>query len=324
MAHKIFGWILSGAIALNNGASACAFHGYTPNPTLVDVLLATEQAVIARPDPARPSRYIAVETLLGPEAEVSLNIASQHRAPLSRSRDAVMLLARDGAYGPWVEVRLLDPGLRAIVGQVIKRQSAWVWGGDGARLAHFAAYVNDPNPKVRHLALRELDRAPYSDLRQLRLPEIRNLRRDLTGGEADLRPIRALLAGLSRDRAFGDLLAGELDAALRNDLPYMGAYATALIEQWGERGVQLIIARYLTAPRVSAAAKEKLLQALALQHKTARGSTRRMISREMAALLRAHPALEAPAARQFGYETLDPSRQQRPGSGGRQGDQPER
>ena len=49
MTSQLRNWVLGSAVALTSAstATACAFHGYTPNPTMVDLLLATEQAVIA-------------------------------------------------------------------------------------------------------------------------------------------------------------------------------------------------------------------------------------------------------------------------------------
>ena len=47
-------------------ALACAFHGYTPDPTVVDHLLDTEQVIVARLDGARPGQYEPIEALMGP------------------------------------------------------------------------------------------------------------------------------------------------------------------------------------------------------------------------------------------------------------------
>ena len=161
--------------------------------------------------------------------------------------------------------------------------------------------MNDPNPDLRRLALRELDRVPYAELRKLRLPVVQGLRRDLDKGAGDLMPIRVLLAGLSRDAGFDPVLTAQLAQAVRKDVPYLGAYATAVIEQRGREGVEMIAQQYLTDPRLSMEVKEKLLQAFAIQHKSARGSLRRFITRRVADVSRADPALKEVAARQFGY-----------------------
>lgn len=304
MTTRVCGWVLGGMLGLGGAqaATACAFHGYTPDPTLVDILLTTEQVVIVRLDPSNPNRYTPVDALIGPDAlDVPIVPGAATRARLSGRPSATVLLARDGAYGPWLELAVLDDRYRAIVDHVLQRQSAWLFGGEKERLSLFAERLNDPNPDIRRLALQELDRAPYGTLQDLRLPSVRNLRQDLETGDDDLMPIRILLAGLSKDTSLSRFLSTELDAAIHNDVPYMGAYATALIELEGQAAVQAILDRHLSAGTLSLETREKLLEALALQHKTAPAPTRRVIASGVADLLRTSPDLNEAAARQFGF-----------------------
>ncbi|MDJ0822457.1 MAG: hypothetical protein QNJ09_11715 [Paracoccaceae bacterium] len=306
MRHGFLGWVLSGALSLGagQGALACAFHGYTPDPTLVDLLLATEQVVTVRLDPGDARRYVPVRTLMGPEvAEIAISAGPDMRQRLKANPAQTVLLARDGAYGPWMEIAVLDARYRQVVERVVARQSAWLLGADQERLALFAKHLNDPNPDIRRLALQELDRAPYADLKKLRLPKVQNLRQDLSNGERDLMPIRVLLAGLSSDKGFGRVLATDLDTAVRSDVPYLGAYATALIELQGKAAVRHILERYLTTGTLPITTQERLLEALALHYKTGSSAMRRLIAREVAALVRERPTLAEPAARQFGFNT---------------------
>lgn len=306
MKNRLFCWILSVTLGfgLGQSASACAFHGYTPNPTLVDVLLATEQVVVARPSRLNPSRYTTVETLAGPPvSDIPISVAPTTRALLAGRPTSTVLLARDGPYGPWLEIAILDDRYRAFITKVLHRQSELLLGGDDKRLRLFADLLNDPNPDIRRLALQELDRVPYGALKGLRLPEIQNLRQDLETGEEDLTPIRILLAGLSRDRSFAPLLSEKLDTAIQNEVPYLGAYATAIIELEGQDAVQDILERHLKAQDLSAPTREKLLQALAIQYKTTSGATRRVIAQGVADLLRDSPELGNVASRQFGFQS---------------------
>ena len=54
-------------------AWACAFHGYTPRPTLIDILYDSEQVILARPDTSNQSRFQPVEALAGALDLVELN-----------------------------------------------------------------------------------------------------------------------------------------------------------------------------------------------------------------------------------------------------------
>lgn len=299
--QKHLGWALAAVLSLGPtpSALACAFHGYTPNPTMVDLLLATEQAVIARP--TSRGTYQIVDALLGPDlGEIPVAVSLHFRTQLEGDRSATALLVRDGAYGPWIEVALLDPQFRNIVKTVVQNQSAWQLGRDAGRSQLFAALVNDPNPNLQRLALQELDRLPYATLKTLRVPPIRGLIENIEAGELDQRPIRILLAGLSNDRAFGPVLADALHQAVLQDKAYLGAYVTALIELQGKPAVEAIVAHYLASGATSQGIQEKMLDALALQYKTARGSTSRTIAREMASLVREKPEMADLVIAQFG------------------------
>lgn len=304
MRHKVFGWVLCGAISLGAGpsAEACAFHGYIPDPTLVDLLLATEQIVVARPDPGDPTRYQPIRVLLGPDtAQVPLSVSPATRARLSKETTHTALLARDGAYGPWQELAVLDERFRGVIDHVVAHQFEWSFGADAERVSLFSGYLNDANPDLRRLALQELDRVPYGVLRAARLTKIPTLKQDLQSGDDDLLPIRILLAGLSQDPSFGSVLAQELDAAIAQELPYLGAYATAWIELDGKTAAQAILDRVAQDDTLSPSTRIKLLEALALQHTHAPASTRRVIARGVAEILRSQPDLREAATTQFGF-----------------------
>jgi hypothetical protein len=298
---KYLGWALAVCLSLGPtpSARACAFHGYTPNPTLVDLLLATEQAVVARP--TSRGTYQIVDALLGPDlGEIPFPVSMHYRTQLEGDKSATALLVRDGAYGPWMEVTLLDPRFRSIIRTVVQNQSAWQLGQDAERIKLFAALVNDSNPSIQRLALQELDRLPYATLKNVPVPPIRGLLENIEAGELDQRPIRILLAGLSKDRSFGPVLAQALHQAVLQDKAYLGAYVTALVELQGKPAVEAIVAHYLASGATSEGIQEKLLDALALQYKTARGATRRSIAREMADLVREKPEMADLLIAQFG------------------------
>ncbi|MDJ0824008.1 MAG: hypothetical protein QNJ16_00755 [Rhodobacter sp.] len=301
------GLALVGALwgAFAQAAAACAFHSYTPDPTLVDILMGSDHVVVARPDPSRPGRYAPVAALVGPSEAVDIPIPvdTETRARLDRNPADSVLFARDGAYGPWVRLAVLDPGYRALVDTVVARQTTWALGGDEDRFQLFAARVNDPNPDIRHLALLELDRADYGVLRGLRLPKVTGLQGDLEAGDPDLRPIRILLAGLSGDKRLAQVLSAGLDAAARRDVPYLGAYATALIELGGPEAVGYVLDRHLAPAALPIATREKIIEALAIHGQTGPRATRREIRRGVAELLDRSPELAGAVARQFGFRS---------------------
>ena len=268
--------------------AACEFHGYIPDPTLVDILLGTEHVLVARPDPVDPSRYKPTQALSGPwDITIPLAVSDDIRKQLSG--DEAVLLAREEAYGPWLELAVIDDEFRAIVDQVMKRQSDWIYGEDAERF--------------RELALRELDRADYVVLWGLSIPNVGRLRREIEDVDDELRPIRILLAGLSGDQSYVDAIGDGLSRAVDLDLPYLGAYATALIELQGPKAVKAIVDTHFSPATQPSDTYERLLEAFAIKNQTAKGMPRRAISQGVGQVLQASPELAGAAARQFGIRS---------------------
>lgn len=281
---------------------ACAFHGYTPNPTLVDTLLATEQVMLARPLTSNPTHLAPVASLMGhAPATVAMEVHPADRTRLLQSDGESLLLARDGAYGPWVNLGVIDQRLGNILRHVLSRHAAWQAGSTEDRVRFFAGLVNDPDPNIRRLALQELDRAPYATLRKIDMPRLPTLQADLTNPDNDLTPIRILLAGLSQDQSYRALLASRLADAVHTDTAVLGAYATALIELGQEDAVTELLQRHVHNPALTLETRTKLLNGLALQYKVAPLATRRAITQGVAELVREAPGLSDVVERQFGF-----------------------
>ena len=241
------------ALVAGQTAVACAFHTYTPNPTLIDRLYDSEQVVLARPDPGAPQRLVPFAALAGELEYVELppGLSAETARALRGTRDAAVLFARDGAYGPWLQLAVLDPAQRDVVDTALARRDDWERGTGLDRQRYFARQLASPSPGVRRLALLELDRLDYDALRSLGPRPGAAVTADVAAGDPDLRPIRVLLAGLSGDPAVrAPLEAGFADAVAR-DLRYLGAYATALIELDRGDAVRRLVAAPLSnaAPR---------------------------------------------------------------------------
>ncbi len=289
------------AVALPHHTAACAFHGYTPNPTLVDMLLGTEQVALARLAPGDPTRFRVTETLAGPPvSDPPLTPQSRTRQKLAGDTRTQVLIARDGAYGPWRELAVLDPEYHAVIRQVMHHQPAWQLGDDSTRLAFFARFVNAAAPDLRQLALDEMDRVSYASLKAQRLPAVAGLRRALQDGSADRQPVLTLLAGLSGDGTLAPLVRNGLDRAVRDGSATLGAYVVALIELEGAPAVRDIAARHLAAPGLAPVTRDRLLQAMAIQYRNAAAPVRRAIAQQIAQLSRTSPEMASAAAAQFG------------------------
>ena len=151
--------------------------------------------------------------------------------------------------------------------------------------------------------MRELDRAEYIVLWGLSIPNVERLRREIEDVDDELRPIRILLAGLSGDQSYVDAIGDGLSRAVDLDLPYLGAYATALIELQGPKAVKAIVDTHFDPAAEPSDTYERLLEAFAIKNQTAKGMTRRAISQGVGQVLQASPELAGAAARQFGIRS---------------------
>jgi hypothetical protein len=295
--------LLSTALAAQ-GVLACAFHNYAPGNGLVDRLMASEHIVLARPDPANPAAFAAVAALEGSVADVAIPepLDPETLARLQANPGDVVLFAREEAYGPWTRIAYLGPEFRGVVDEVMTRLPDWELGDDMGRFSLFAARVADPDPELAKAALREVDLADYSILRNLPFPEMVDpvLGQIDDPAQTDLRPIRILLLGISGEPRAEDYLWPAFGRALTNDGAVLGAYATALMELGGGASADRIVREVLLNPEVPIETRELVVEAFALQSQSGAPETGAAARAAIDAALAEAPELAGPVARQFG------------------------
>lgn len=294
--------VLGMTFAASGVALACGFHGYVPEATAVDRLLASDRVVAARPSAENPFRYAAETILRGPEAEVDIPylVDSGTRRRLGANMDHSVLFARDGTDGTWHRVAYLDPGFDAVMDAVLVRLDEWRLGGDWERYQFFADLLGHPHPAAVRLALGELDRAPYPVLADLNLtPDADRLLEGIFAPEnRDSLPIRVLLLGLSDADAARAFLRRQFEGARVPGGVVAGAYGVALIESVGLDGVM----RVASALQASGdpVLRESLMEALAMQAETGEGPLVDEIRARVGVLLADDPDLALIVARHFG------------------------
>ncbi|MDJ0992459.1 MAG: hypothetical protein QNI90_02710 [Dinoroseobacter sp.] len=285
-------------------ALACGFHNYTPQPTLVDRLSARPDLVLARPDPENPYRFAAEITLGGaPETvDIPFLVDTATRRKLSSDQDAYVLFARRGEADPWERIAFVDEAMSDLLDTVLPRLSAWSSGDDADRLPYFATLLEDQNRVIRRLALREIDQADYGALKALALrPDPSLIIPALyQPAEADLLAIRILLLGFSDSDVAGQIVTNGLERMAPISANLLGAYATALIEQRGPTGVNIVAGTYLSNRTLPPANSELLIEALAIHAQTGDDEIRNAARSAMTQALMDNPTLAPMAARQFG------------------------
>lgn len=285
-------------------ALACQFHGYVPQQTIVDRILASDHVVLARPAPEDPYRFAAVKVLAGGSDNVDIpyKVDSETRQRMAANPDDTVLFARDPTDGTWQQLAYLDHAYRALIDHVVTRMPDWKAGRDADRHQLFADLHDHPDARIRTLALFELDRMAYGTLRNLAIrPDAAAIRAQFHKPmEMHLRPIRVLLIGLSDDPEARAFLTDGLGSMNRFDRPLVGAYATAWLERDGADAVRALATDYLTAPTTPPAAQELIVEAMAIHSQSGDAATQQAIADLLPAALDRAPHLAPAIARQFG------------------------
>ncbi len=285
-------------------ANACGFHNYTPQPTLVNRLLVSDDIVLARMAPDNPFQFQAFEALEGNlgAAEIPYLIDATTRRRLALDSNAAVLFARDGSYGPWKRLAFVDAALAPVLRTVMENLPAWEVGGDDHRLGYFATLLGHPDDRIHRLALRELDLADYSLLRDLDLDlaPSRLLVQFDSPMESEFKPIRILLLGLSGEKQQRARLESGLENSVRAEGRFLGAYATALIELVGPEAINDIASVYLTDRDLPLVARELLIEAISLHGQTGDRVMEEAISVAIESSLWLDPGLAGAVARRFG------------------------
>ena len=285
-------------------ASACGFHNYAPQPTLVDRLAGSEEIVLARSAPDNPFRFQAIEALEGSLASPDLPflVDSVTLRRFALNADSAVLFARDGSYGPWQRLAYVDAALDPVLRTILERLPSWEYGEVMDRFHYFATLVGHPDDRIHKLALRELDQADYSILRNLDLtikPD--RLQEGLNQpNETEFTIMRVLLLGLSEDIKLRDRLEKGVQENVASEGDYLGAYATALIELVGPDAVAELAANYLTNQNLSLLTRELLIEAIAMHSGSENPDLKSSTLKAINSALWVDPRLAGAAARQFG------------------------
>lgn len=297
-------FLLAACLMVPTSVSPCGFHNYAPQPTLVDRLLGSDEIVLARSAANNPFRYEAYEALEGRlgSSEIPLLVDSLTRRRFALDARAAVLLARDGTYGPWQRLAYVDAAMAPVLRTVMARLHSWEFGDEIDRFRYFATLIGHPDDRIHRLALRELDQADYSILRDLDLTiEPKRLQVRLNQpNEAEFKAIRVLLLGLSDDVQLRDWLEKGVEDSVKSGGAYLGAYATALIELVGPEAVVNLAANYLTKRDISRLTRELLIEAIALHGGTDDLDLEASILQAINSTLWIDPGLAGAAARQFG------------------------
>lgn len=299
----ILRWVVLVIFVWTNTAYACAFHGYSPEQTLVDRVIASPNVVLARPAPNNPYAFAPTRTLRGtaPDSLPTL-VSSVYRKRLALNpEDTVLFVQEDGE---WNLAAYTPPDYQDIVITALENAGEWKDTYTRDWLELFATLLTDDDPDLRQLALREVDKAPYALLREITAPlPVEQMVDDLWTLEGfTFQSIHVLLLGISDS----DIARAEVKDFLTRtqSLPWantLGAFSVAEIELNGVQGVETLRDLYLTDPGQSLEKLEQVIEAFAIQSGVDHPKDlAAALDAAMGDMLRARPDAAAALARQFG------------------------
>ena len=243
--------------------SACMVCIELPEVTLTDQLWAADTVVFARPSAENAFKYAATSTLRGRiEDPIPFLVSSAARRQFDRNEDIAALVLRM-PDGTWDLRGLGGSELVEFAKVALQSERAWTdQANDPDRALAFRDMHDHSSPNLRRLALTELSRFPYIDLKSMDVglsPDwIAERLFDVSW--IAWQPILVHLLGLHRDpRAHEFIRQHALKIREEDRLPWL----VALIEVEGEAGVQRILANTLQTDQ-PAQARLAAVQALTI------------------------------------------------------------
>jgi hypothetical protein len=166
----------------------------------------------------------------------------------------------------------------------------------------FSAFQDHPNPSLRDLSIRELDKAPYALLRRIDLritPEA--LLSSLWSRHGyPFQSIRVLLLGLTHSAKARTAIRAFIDRVVDwDEARNLGAFATALVELDRGHGVARLEGTLLADRSQPLRKVEQVIEALAIHNGVGSLELRKGIAAVLGRLVKARPETAALVARQF-------------------------
>lgn len=286
--------------------AACAFHTTLPEATLLDDIAGSVELIAARPSAADPFLFEPVAVFRGEASGQAppFIVDSVTRTRLLGNPDEAVLFARSDD-GTWTRLLLLDATTRPLVETMIARADAWTApAGAAERRDTFAALLSHPDPRLRRIALRELDALPYDVLRGGSYAvDAADLVRGLVDiDEMPFAPIRILLLGFDDGEVARETIAQRLSIMtnLRIDTN-LGAWITAAIESGGEDGIAKVEQALAGASdRLSDRQLTEAVRAFSVQSADGDPALRRALDGAIRRLVARYPSAAPLIAQAFG------------------------
>jgi hypothetical protein len=222
---------------------------------VADHLLSAQTVVLAREHPEQPYRYGSTRVLKGTcqaGEDFKLLLNSSLRQSLLTDPELHVLLAKvgEGEQVEWRPVGTTGNGpFLKVVRDILRHAPTWK-NKPSERWGFFAPYLGHQNKQLHKLAYIELARAPFADLKNLRLLDqvpLEDIRVFLADPQyLEWHSLYLLLLAQSDDAKDREMIVRSFHAAEKFGVTsLLRARVTAMIAVQGEAALDLVDAHYL-------------------------------------------------------------------------------
>lgn len=306
-------WLVAGLCALTWGwfaglALACSFHTVLPEKSFSDRLTGASHIAFAREDIHRPFTFQVEHKVQGDfsNLDIPLLVDSTTRRRLNINSGDSVLLVRSADDGSWHRLAYVHESDRDLFNRLVNAKGNWsAIAGRDTRFETFAALQDHPRAALQRIALTELDKTSYGQLRtmdvRLSAAELQSSFNDRFG--LPWVPIRILMLGILGDAESKSAIQRAIQRAgsagfERN----LGAWSTAFIEIEGDEAINLLTREFLLSGSQTRESIEMVLTALAVQRAQGEPSIRPTMDANIAKFLAAAPEFAPLVAKAFGAQ----------------------
>lgn len=289
-------------------AQACSFHTVLPEKSFSNHLAGASHIAFARENSNRPFTFHIEHKVQGDfsNLDIPLLVDSATRRRLKINGGDTVLLARSADDGSWHRLAYVHESDRELFNRLVRERDHWSANiGFDAKLETFEALQDHPRAALQRIALTELDKTPYS---QLRTMDVRLSADELQSSfldrfELPWVPIRILMLGILGDAEAKSAVRRAIERARSSGLERnLGAWSTAFIEIEGGEAVNHLTREFLLSGTQSRKSIEMVLTAFAVQRAQGEQSIRPVMDANIAEFLAVAPDFAPLVAKVFGAQ----------------------
>ena len=149
---------------------ACVICVPYPRTSLADVLIESDNIIMARESARKPFSFYTVAVLKGTDNahDIDAFINSSARRKLKQNPDGAVVFRRENKESGWHFITYADTEYQEFIRAIIEQSSRWrQFIGERLRIDFFTQYLNHNHRLISEQAYLEVGRAPYASIKRI-------------------------------------------------------------------------------------------------------------------------------------------------------------